>query len=82
MLVESENRAMNNSAGAGQESASTATAAMIPAELAASTRVDRTQIVAMPCLALVGSAAHYSRCRSLLSPAASEGHQNVQPAAL
>ncbi len=37
MLAESENRAMNNSAGAGQESASTTMAAAIPAELAAST---------------------------------------------
>jgi hypothetical protein len=37
VLVESENRAMNKSAGAGQESASTTSAAIIPAELAAST---------------------------------------------
>src|SRR5690349_9152161 len=38
MLADSDSRAMNESAGAGQEYASTTMAAMIPAQLAVSTR--------------------------------------------
>src|SRR5688572_31305996 len=39
MLADTESRSRNDSAGAGQESASRATAAMIPAELATSTSI-------------------------------------------